>query len=399
MNMTWTDTGIYTDEYANLTEIKRLLASSDSVDLIRARELAREILTKITHILITGLWNRQQCMEIIAASKKEWEAILQLDREHTLLNHFKRVWKDLWLDEDFVTQYIWLITAAGKDLQRKILWRETVFVREQIPREQLTRNLLALTASVAGSYDQYGDDFSSTRLTRQFERGRIQEFARWIDSKWLFLDLGCANGDMTEFIAKMGFKNSIWIDISPSMIDRANRKVAHTASYRVEDVFERVSLWDNSVDFILANFGSASEISRNIFPEISRLLTKWWIAYLSFYNNDALTNQWWQPWQTSIEWVKNPLCHIIEVPIIGSDGTVKTYKCYARGTDVREVKSRASWEWLVIESIESLWFLSSILPPLFFRDKKRESSSIEYEKWHASVEPFLGPYLNIVVRK
>lgn len=103
MNMTWTDTGIYTDEYANLTEIKRLLASSDSGDLIRARELAREILTKITQILITGLWNRQQCMEIIAASK-EWEAILQLDREHTLwiiLREYEKIFdwmKILWLN-------------------------------------------------------------------------------------------------------------------------------------------------------------------------------------------------------------------------------------------------------------------------------------------------------------
>lgn len=58
---------------------------------------------------------------------------------------------------------------------------------------------------------------------------------------------------------------------------------------------------DASVDFVVANFGSASEISSDIFPEISRVLTSGGVAYLSFYNNSALSNTWWQPGQTSIE--------------------------------------------------------------------------------------------------
>lgn len=50
---------------------------------------------------------------------------------------------------------VWMITAAAKEKQRKILGRDTVFVKEILTQEESRKNLLALTAIVADSYDQY----------------------------------------------------------------------------------------------------------------------------------------------------------------------------------------------------------------------------------------------------
>lgn len=381
-----------------LDEIKQLLLSFRNEDLDRARELTREILTNITNTLVRLLWTRQQLMELIASSKRQSEAILQLDREYILIEYFKWVAKEIWLDPDCVTQYIWLITAAGKETQRQILNRDTVFIAETLSPETLRTNLLALTESVASQYDNYWKEFSATRLMREYETTRIMELGSTIEDKWVFLDIGCANGNLTEQVANCGFNKSIWYDISPVMIATANSTNQKRGTYKVYDIFLWIPQDNNSVDFIVVNFGAASEVSADIFPEISRVLKVGWKAYLSFYNNNALSNIWWQPWQTSIEWVKNPLCDIIEVPIITNDG-VKTFKCYAHGTNIDEIRWRVKDNGLFIVQAESPGFLPSMLPPIFFKDNRRTQIAIEYENWHASMEPFLWPYLNIVVSK
>lgn len=78
---------------------------------------------------------------------------------------------------------MWLITAAGKEKQRKILGRDSVFVEENIDRVTLTDNLLRLTKKVARSYENYGDDFSATKFTRNIEMEGIKRMIQSIDSK------------------------------------------------------------------------------------------------------------------------------------------------------------------------------------------------------------------------
>ena len=50
---------------------------------------------------------------------------------------------------------VWMITAAAKEKQRKILGRDTVFVKEVLTQEESRKNLLVLTEIVAEKYDQY----------------------------------------------------------------------------------------------------------------------------------------------------------------------------------------------------------------------------------------------------
>lgn len=183
------------------------------------------------------------------------------------------------------------------------------------------------------------------------------------------------------------------------MIENAkDRNAISNIQYQEADLFQWIPVKDWTVDFVNANFWAASEVSENIFSEVRRVLKKGWTAFLSFYNKDALLNQWWQPMQQSIEVIVNPIANIVEVPIRWPEGT-KTYKIHGRPYSSDEIRNQASALNLRIEWSRSYPLIFWVMPPLFFSDPSRIRQVAELEKNIAHIHPHMGFYSLITLRK
>lgn len=388
-------------EDQRLENIQLLLASQNQAELTEARKQTRLILDEINDGILSALLYRQRLMAIIASSKRKWEPILQLQREFEIIIGAQNKAIESWEDPAYAEMIMWLITAAGKEKQRKILGRDSVFVEEKIDRVTLTDNLLRLTKKVARSYENYGDDFSATKFTRNVEMDGIKKMVQSIDSKWIAIDLGCANGDTSRLLAEHGFEKVVGYDISPDMIEVAlEKKTSISENYKVRNL----SLWipeeDESVDCIIANFWSASEVTDDLLQEVNRVLRKDGKAWLSFYNREAFAHAWWQPWQTSIEVVLNPISNILEVPIIDSKNQVcEVYKLYAKPYSLSDIKEQLKNTDLLLWEVSSFPFLFTMMPPTFFQDSTRVQKALEFDTKHGKMPPYNGYYLNIILQK
>jgi len=382
----------------DFTDIKSLLESDDDNDLQEARIMTRNILTEMTSNIATIFLDRLKLMWLIASSKRKSEAILQLNREYELIYKFSEIAKNDWWNEKMVEMLIWLITAAWKEKQRQILWRDTVFVKENLSKEELTNNLLNLTKDIAPFYNEYWDWFSSTKLAKEYELESIRELIWTIDTKNIAIDLGCANGTTSRLLSISWFNKVVWFDISPDMLEEANKsKVSDTENYIEFNLFEWIPMGDNTVDLVVSDFWTASQIDLQLW-EIDRVLNKWGKAYLSFYNKDYINANWWQPWQWSLEPVKNPEDDILEVPLLNKEWN-KSYKIYAKSISQEDINKLIKGTDLKIDSISSHSSISAMMPPIFFDDELRVKQVKEYEKMHAKQEPYLGFYLTLVLSK
>lgn len=381
----------------NFSLIEQLLESNNNDSLLEARKLTREELSRITTDMSSLFLERQKLMWLIASSKRNSEAILQLDREYELILKFWEIANSIWEDERMIEMLIWLITAAWKEKQKKILERSSVFVKENIPIEILKKNLLELTDLVAEKYDDYWEWFDATKMAREFEMWLLENSISEMNNKWLAIDLWCANWKNTKTISDLWFEKVIWYDISPKMIEVAmsNNKLENL-EYIEYDLFLWIPLENDSVDLVISNFWSASEISENIIPEIDRVLKKWWKAFFSFYNKNALMNDWWQPWQWSIEAVINTEDDIIEVPVVDWFKH-KVFKVYAKSTNDKNLTKKIESTDLKIEKFYSHSLISAMMPPMFFDKSKRESQLWDYEKYHCEVKSYLWFYLVVII--
>ena len=78
-----------------------------------------------------------------------------------------------------------------------------------------------------------------------------------------------------------------------------------------------------------------------LLTKINRVLRKGGKAFLSYYNKEAFAHAWWQPWQTSMEAVLNPISNILEVPIIDPDTKkCETFKIYAKSYSLAEIQEQ-----------------------------------------------------------
>ncbi len=203
----------------------------------------------------------------------------------------------------------------------------------------------------------------------------------------------------TKLLSDLGFDKVVGYDLSPKMLDVANKKYNNqNIDFRKVDLFDWIPREDESVDMIVSNFWAASQVSENIFPEINRVLTKWGKAFLSFYNKNSLMNDWWQPWQSSIEVVLNVEDDILEVPIINWNSH-KIFKVYAKSISETDLEEQLKWTDLVIDKIHSHSMLTAMMPPMFFDDDNRKNHIIDFEKNHSDKSPYLWFYLIIVVSK
>lgn len=220
-----------------------------------------------------------------------------------------------------------------------------------------------------------------------------------MESKDVAVDLWSADGAITWMLAKSNFKSVRWFDISPDMINVAKEKNPHSnIDYTCVDLFWGIPQEDATVDFLVANFGSASEVHPDILSEASRVLKQWWKAVLSFYNNDSITSLWWQPTLNWVEAVLNKDSKILEVPVFYDQGP-KVYKIYANPSSESEIRRRCFDLWLHVESIGSFSPAFTLTPSEFYSSQKRVDVLEAYERSHYHTWPYVGFYITVVLSK
>jgi len=314
---------------------------------------ARKQITEHTDTIVTAFIQRQKQMQAIANAKAtevlNWDAssvsIIRLDREMELLARYAEIAESEWEDPDLVKNLVWHLMYAGKAKQLKILWKNTVFGKDDLSPEELKANLLALTRDVCATYENYGDDYWATKLARKFGREIILSVCQRLESRDIAIDLWTADGAIASLLADLNFRSVKWIDISPDMINIA-RVTNHRdqIEYQCLDLFEWVPQGDDTVDFLVANFGSASEVHPDILSETKRVLKSWWKAVLSFYNRESITSSWWQPTLNWVEAVLNRDAWVLEVPIF-SNHWAKVYKIYANPYSESEIRIKCAELW------------------------------------------------------
>lgn len=109
-------------------------------------------------------------------------------------------------------------------------------------------------------------------------------------------------------------------------------------------------------------------------------------------------NDWWQPWQGSIEAIINPEDNLLEIPIVDWFKH-KVFKIYAKSKSDKDIKKDLEWTDLKLENIYSHSLISAMMPPMFFDKSKREDQLLEYEKYHCNTKPYLWFYLVVILKK
>lgn len=184
------------------------------------------------------------------------------------------------------------------------------------------------------------------------------------------------------------------------MIQEAVKDKWENEEYNVHDISEGIPHADESIDFLVVSLWSAWEVHPDILKEVSRVLKKWWKAWLSFYNKDAFAHEAWQPQMNTLEVVINPLANIAEVPV-WNEATKQfdIFKIPAILKSAQEVRKAARQYWLGIEEIQSFPLLVATVPPSFFDDNEKTQNAIIRDRALWNAEPFSGYYLNILLHK
>ena len=156
---------------------------------------------------------------------------------------------------------------------------------------------------------------------------------------------------------------------------------------------------NNSVDLVMANFGSASEVSSNIFEETARVLKVGGKAFLSFYNKEALVNRWWRPWTNAFPIMINSSNNSLDVEYKGKIYTIK-----AIPTNEQTINQQSINNGLKVLKISCSNHFWDFCPSLFFHEEygaKEEviKSIADHEIKNEEASPFLGQYLYAIVEK
>ena len=372
-------------------------------------EEARKVVWDATTKIVSAFMERQEAMEGIANAKISEKgpslsysdlSVIRFDRENELLQRYENMAIENWEDPELVKMLIWYLMFAGKAKQLQILWKDSVYGKEYIDDNTLLDNLLQLTWRVAETYDIYWEGFGGTIMIRELETNFIREVAWSIWKKDIAIDLWSANGHIVRELQQIWFKNTIWYDICPEMLKQANAKsTGDNISFQEANLFEGIPHDNQSVDFIVSNFWSASEVNKDIIPEVDRVLRTWGKAVLSFYNSNSITQSWWQPLQNWIEPILNPKSQILEVPILDKDAPPKVYKLYAKPYSLDEIMSKITTSWLNLEKVWSFSPALTMTPPTFYDSKWRKWDLKSYEEQHYYTWPYVWFYINIIVSK
>lgn len=370
---------------------------------------ARQEVTASTVDIMEGFMRRQAAMNNIAQSKINELgpslsysdlSVIRFDREAELLQKFEKEALEKWEDPKLVKMLIWYLMYAGKSKQLGILGKDSVFGKEFVSEQELLSNLSELTALVADTYDAYWERPWGTRLVRQIETDFIRDIASGIENKRMAIDLWTADGHIARQIQALGFEKTIGFEQCPEMLRVAKGKSEGAdLDFQQANLFEWIPLDKASVDLVVANFWSASEVSKDIIPEVDRVLRSGGKAVLSFYNSNSITQSWWQPLQNAIEPILNPKSGFIEVPFYGEDGSAKVFKIFAKPYSLDEIASRVTQTDLQLEKAWSFSPTLTLTPQTFFDGKDRRKQLERYEKEHYCVWPYVWFYITVVLSK
>ena len=204
------------------------------------------------------------------------------------------------------------------------------------------QQLLELTQAVAPVYDEtYSNQFFGTQLYLNFESEQIKHLVKGLADRSCLVDLGCATGQIAFNFANR-FRHIIGIELSASMIERAQRKLQQNPALRSRlsfvqaDLEMNIPLPDCSVSLAIMNFGTASDIRGidRFLEEVHRILRKDGKFIFSFYNADSLIAAFdFLPWPAPVAAHIDKDRHSLEVHFGG-----RVYLLHARPYTVAELK-------------------------------------------------------------
>ena len=261
----------------------------------------------------------------------------------------------------------------------------------------LKQNLLDLTAKIASTYDQYGQNSQATRTYLDFEAEILESEIAILNDLTLAVDIGCATGRRTWELGNR-FERAIGYDISPAMIEHAATKNQGTASnridFRVADIEAGIPQADNTVSLVVMNFGTASDLRdiKQVLVELERVLRPGGKAFLSFYNTDALLYRiGFVPWSVGLAAEINWVRYCLDVHY---DGAV--FQVYAKPYKIEDIGALIP-EGLKVKKTLTYPTILSIFPDVFADGVVRDIAEIDREL--ALDQSNLGAYLMVVLEK
>ena len=319
--------------------------------------------------MLEWLATRASLVREVARIKGATGASLQAaDREASMFARKQIQCRVLGLDFDYVAELVSLMIWHSKQIECDELGRDTFLDTEPVPPARLHAQLLELTAAEAPRYDEYcrGEDADavSSYIDREFEW--IEAAAGEAPDRTFALDLGCATGQVAQFLQSR-FERVRGFDISPAMIEHARARCDWDPGVELEvrDLDAGIPVEDGTVSFAVANFGAASELAADLPRAIARVLRPGGTALLSWYNRDALVNDWFYPWPATVHSHLNPHNDTLEV---WSGESVYTIR--ARAMTVDEARNACASAGLEFRVAGTYPTLQPILPAFVVRNSR-----------------------------
>lgn len=248
---------------------------------------------------------------------------------------------------------------------------------EEVYYATLKRNLLTLTECIAPVYDRsYDRAYFATHSYLDFENRMLEQAIALLPDRKLALDLGCATGGKTFRLAR-DFSQVIGYDLSPAMIEEAGKKRlaerSTNARFEVADLDDGIPQADGSTSMVVMTLGTASDIRKidQVMKGVERILKPGGVAFLSFYNREALLYRWgFLPWPVSLAAEINLRKHCLDVHFHG-----QVFSVYARAYSMVEIQTFLPPS-LKLEMALTFPTVSSILPnEVFENDEVRKTIS------------------------
>ena len=309
--------------------------------------------------------------EVARIKEAKGESLQAADREASMFARKQIQCRVLGLDFHYVAELVSLMIWHSKQIECDELGRDTFLDTSPVPPARLHEQLLELTAAEAPRYDEYcrGEGADAVSSYIDLELGWIRLASDEAPDRDLALDLGCATGQVAEFLQSR-FDRVRAFDVSPAMIEHARARCDwHSGvALEVRDLDGGIPAADGTVSLAVANFGAASELAPDLPRELARVLRPGGTALLSWYNRDALVNEWFYPWPATVHSHLNPHNDTLEV---WSGGSVYTIRARAMTVDgARRACESAGLEFRLAGTYPTL---QPILPAFVARSTRARS--------------------------
>lgn len=376
-------------------------------------ELGRRIRRTDRHLLALLAQRQALSMQVGRIKRKSKQPIFRPKAEDARLKEAEHWAVSSGLNPNFARAVLYLIIGESCKTQMALLQdnpepETEVEEGEEAKYQRLKQNLLKLAADWARTYDQrYARPFSATHAYMEFEDRILKEIIQAMPPLLLGMrgnavDLGCANG-RTTFLLSKELKHVTGYDLSPAMIEIAEKKRTEFGCYdnvlfQVEDIEGRIPKVDDSTSLVVMNLGTASDI-RNLggtLKEIHRVLEPNGIAFLSFYNSQALLYKFgFLPWPVGLAAEINLAQRCLDVHTEGGE----ILQVYARPYSAAEVRKMLRSAGLRPLKLQTHPTLLSILPADLFADHELRNLCLKADRELALAGSGYGAYIIAVAKK